>query len=92
MVDQSHAADTHGRSEKADGRRLYYRTTQNQNKSSFLLWVDCSAQVGQLLVFYSETVAGNLSDEQQISLLFISSGKKLENETSGPSAAPVKRA
>lgn len=59
--------------------RLDCRTTQNQIKSSFLLWVDCSAQVGQLIVFYSETIARNLSDErqrQQISLLIVSSGKK----------------
>lgn len=31
---------------------------------SYLLWVDCSAQVGELIVFYSETVACNLSNKR----------------------------
>lgn len=32
---------------------------------SFLLWVDCSTNVGQFIILYSETITGNLLNKRQ---------------------------
>lgn len=32
---------------------------------SFLLWVDCSTEVGQFIILYSETITGNLMNKWQ---------------------------